>query len=425
MKINFINHACFQIFINDYSLLVDPWFFGKVFNNSWSLLRETNASNLDLSNLKYILVSHEHPDHLNFDTLKSIYNINSKVQFIFPYRDDPTVKKVIEKIGFNFHFIKQNSEKYMLDEKNTVKYFSNDFEGDHTIVFSIDDKVIVNQNDDYTDEKSISIINKEYKKVDILFTQFSLAGYYGNSDDSKSIKKNGHDFHLERVLNYKSKFNAPIVVPFASYVYFCKKTNMYLNNFKVMPNEVYELLGSKTCQLVYFGDEVFFESNQYQNRNIRNLSKLNELFNFENLSFDDTKKIDFKDLTKIIDTKLSEMNFSKKIKAFTNNYNLKNIIRGCYKYYLLCKPIIIKVTDSENFIQIDFIKNKSRVLSSKKEKQIYDFSIPSEELYYMFKFPWGSDTANITATVNYYSKRSFYFFEYLLRYYHVHGAKFF
>ena len=36
-----------RIFINDYSLLVDPWFFGKVFNNSWSLLRETNASNLD------------------------------------------------------------------------------------------------------------------------------------------------------------------------------------------------------------------------------------------------------------------------------------------------------------------------------------------------------------------------------------------
>ena len=40
-KINFINHACFKIQVNNYSILVDPWFTGKVFNNSWKLLKET------------------------------------------------------------------------------------------------------------------------------------------------------------------------------------------------------------------------------------------------------------------------------------------------------------------------------------------------------------------------------------------------
>ena len=55
-KINFINHACFQIHLKDYSILVDPWFSGRVFNDSWQLLKETNLDDIDLSSLKYIII---------------------------------------------------------------------------------------------------------------------------------------------------------------------------------------------------------------------------------------------------------------------------------------------------------------------------------------------------------------------------------
>ena len=72
-----------------------------------------------------------------------IYEIKKDVKIIFPYRKDLLVQRVLEKIGFEFHFIKQNSEKFYIDEKNYVKYFSNNMWGDHTIVFSIDKKIIV------------------------------------------------------------------------------------------------------------------------------------------------------------------------------------------------------------------------------------------------------------------------------------------
>lgn len=422
-KINFINHACFQIHLKDYSILVDPWFSGRVFNDSWQLLKETNLDDLDISNLKYILVSHEHPDHLNFETLKKIYNKKKELIFIFPFRKDETVKNVIEKIGLKFHFIRQNEEKFMLDKNNFVKYFSNEFEGDHTMVFSIEDKIIINQNDDYTDDLSIDRINNEFKKIDILFTQFSLAGYYGNSDDPNSIRKNGHDFHLDRIASYQKKFKAPTVVPFASYVYFCKNTNKYLNNFKVTPKEVFELLGSKICQLVNYGDEVYFDQILYHERNKTNLVKLNSLFNFEKADFIESKSISTHDIISMINQKLSDMSLLKKIKAFISGSSLKMPHKALYKFFILSKPLKIKITDSNEIIQIDFLKNFAK-LSHDKSVNV-DFSIPSEELFYMFKFPWGSDTANITATVNYYSKKSFYFFEYLLKYYHVHGAKFF
>ena len=71
-KVKFINHACIQIFYGEFSILIDPWFDGKVFNNSWKLLKDTDLKNVDFTNLKYIVFSHEHPDHLNFDTLKKM-----------------------------------------------------------------------------------------------------------------------------------------------------------------------------------------------------------------------------------------------------------------------------------------------------------------------------------------------------------------
>ena len=100
---------------------------------------------MELKSLKYIFISHEHPDHLNFDTLKKIYSINNNITCIFPFRKDETVKKVVEKIGFKFKFIKQNEEKFFLNDKDFVKYFSNKDEGDHTIAFSINEKVIINR----------------------------------------------------------------------------------------------------------------------------------------------------------------------------------------------------------------------------------------------------------------------------------------
>jgi len=62
--ITFINHACFKIDDSHGDVLFDPWFSGKVFNNSWSLLRDTEY--IELKNVKYIIITHEHPDHLHW-----------------------------------------------------------------------------------------------------------------------------------------------------------------------------------------------------------------------------------------------------------------------------------------------------------------------------------------------------------------------
>ncbi len=420
-KINFINHACFKIQVNNYSILVDPWFTGKVFNNSWKLLKETNIQDIHLNDLRYIFISHEHPDHLNFETLREIHKIKKDVKIIFPYREDSLVKNVIEKIGFSFHFIKQNTEKFYLDEKNFVKFFSNNPWGDHTIVFSIYDKIILNQNDDYTEKKIINLILNEFKSIDLFFTQFSLAGYYANSDEPKKIKKLGHDYHLNKLKKYTHEFNPKFIIPFASFIYFCKSNNKFLNDFIVKPHEIIKLLGNKKCQLVTYGDEVYFD-NLFNERNKKNLEKLEKLFDVNSkYDFYNSDIIQVNKLKDLVSEKLKKISLKNKINILLNTDNriVRNILNLIKIFYLIL-PIKIYVHDINKILKVNLINNNVSIFEAKKNIK-YHFSVPSEDLLYMFKFPWGADTVNISSTVNHYGKKSIIFFYFLRKNYEFFG----
>jgi metal-dependent hydrolase (beta-lactamase superfamily II) len=100
-KLTFLNHASFSIETDDFITLVDPWYFNRIFNNSWCLLRDTDDSKIDYSKLKYISVSHEHPDHLHWPTLKYIKTkTDNEITIIFPRRTNPNVMDECKK---SFH----------------------------------------------------------------------------------------------------------------------------------------------------------------------------------------------------------------------------------------------------------------------------------------------------------------------------------
>ena len=78
--------------IDNFSVLVDPWYSGKVFNNSWALIKDTDDSKINYNKLKYISISHEHPDHFNIETLKYIRGkTDNKITILFPNRTNPNV----------------------------------------------------------------------------------------------------------------------------------------------------------------------------------------------------------------------------------------------------------------------------------------------------------------------------------------------
>ena len=117
MKIQFINHACFTIEVNNNLLMFDPWFEGKVFNDSWSLIKETNINDIEIKKLKVILISHEHPDHLHWGTLKNIKSkTKQKILVIIPKRNNDNVKQAIQKLGFVVMEIPPNKSLQLFDD---------------------------------------------------------------------------------------------------------------------------------------------------------------------------------------------------------------------------------------------------------------------------------------------------------------------
>jgi L-ascorbate metabolism protein UlaG (beta-lactamase superfamily) len=104
----FLNHASFTIETNEFLLIVDPWYFGRIFNNSWSLLNNTDDRKLNYLKLKYICITHEHPDHLHWPTLKYIKEkTHNEITIIFPRRSNPNVLEKCKELGF-----KEKTEKF-------------------------------------------------------------------------------------------------------------------------------------------------------------------------------------------------------------------------------------------------------------------------------------------------------------------------
>ena len=146
-KIRFINHASFSIEWEKSFILMDPWYTGRIFNDSWSLLQDTDIKEIEgIEKISSIVISHEHPDHLHFPTLKKIRDKfpNNQITLYFPLRKDSSVKNAIEKMGFEFKYL-QPSTPIKINEDLSLCSFPTGH--DSGIVFDLKDKILLNQND--------------------------------------------------------------------------------------------------------------------------------------------------------------------------------------------------------------------------------------------------------------------------------------
>ncbi|MGH7905879.1 MAG: MBL fold metallo-hydrolase [Candidatus Binataceae bacterium] len=72
MKIRLVSHASVIVKCSDVTIWSDPWLLSKAFNDSWSLYPAADFSPSLLDDVRFLWLSHEHPDHLNFPTLASL-----------------------------------------------------------------------------------------------------------------------------------------------------------------------------------------------------------------------------------------------------------------------------------------------------------------------------------------------------------------
>src|SRR5258708_3915914 len=123
VKIHFVGHASVVIECADTAILVDPWLFGKIFHNSWTLMPQPALDESMLRKIDYIWISHEHPDHCHFPTLDSFPGeFKQRVTILFQARDYQKIFAAFRKLGYQRFQLLPHREQVALPMTNARVY---------------------------------------------------------------------------------------------------------------------------------------------------------------------------------------------------------------------------------------------------------------------------------------------------------------
>jgi len=182
MEIEWVNHASFVVSSGRIRLLTDPWIFGRAFNESWDLLVPSKFSIDDFSRITHIWFSHEHPDHFSPPVLSRIPEKTRKaILVLFQQTRDQRVVSFCKKQGFEVtELLDGDSLDIAPDFRVTcqnVPFY------DSWLAIEAEGKCLLNMNDCVvTNPAVMRRIKRRFRHVDVLFQQFSYAGWVANED---------------------------------------------------------------------------------------------------------------------------------------------------------------------------------------------------------------------------------------------------
>ena len=235
---HFLNHSSFVLVRKSTAFLVDPWLQGTAFNDYWRLQSDETSNEKFFSFIKsknidtlFIWLSHEHSDHFSVPFLMSLKKETwiKKITFIMFDFKDGRVKDFVKKQGFKFISIKTGSN-FKIEENFFVR--GGIVNRDSFIRISIDGFNLLNINDcpahSLPEMNHINSFLKDNLKIHMLASQFGYASWLGNQQDVKK-RTNESKGYLNSLVKQVNFFNAEYYLPIASFSYFAKKENFYLN----------------------------------------------------------------------------------------------------------------------------------------------------------------------------------------------------
>jgi hypothetical protein len=248
MKIRFVSHASFSVESGGITLLSDPWLFGKAFNQGWALL--SPAATVPWEKIDYVWISHQHPDHLHFPTLKSIPpQERNRLTMLYQKHASQRIPKVLRGLGY------PNVQELTLNKWTSLRGGVEVMCGsagsmDSWIAVRAEGVNVLNLNDCMIEPAYLAYISKLVGKVTVLLTQFSFANWIGNRADELGEAE-------AKLLEVRQRVNLlkpEVTIPFASFIYFCSQENSWMNGFSITPRRVADL-DLPGVNFMYPGDE--------------------------------------------------------------------------------------------------------------------------------------------------------------------------
>lgn len=385
-KVKLIAHASLLIEVDNKKILTDPWYFATAFNDGWELLPKPKLDNIksDINDVDIIWISHEHPDHFHFPTLRWIAEFIQKDVIIYFQENNSTkIFKALKKLGYNNFVSMPHLNKISITPNVEIACYAHRQLDSSLAIFVKKKFWLLNINDTELNKNDLAIIKKKFDTPTVLYNQFSIAG----SDGIMNNLKSRATFTLDRMKEYHESLNAKITVPFASFIRFSRKDNMYMNDYANSVFDVKKLFQKNNLQIILQAyDGKYLEWNDVSKvpSNALEVDLEGKLF-FTNKVPTKIEDIhDYQIITK------DEVKKAIKERLETWQEKTNKIVWKFFKF----EPIFFKVTDWENQIwKLDLNKNLFFKIHNTDE---FDISIASQPLWQAFKMPFGIQTLGVS-----------------------------
>ncbi|MHC1480955.1 MBL fold metallo-hydrolase [Frateuria aurantia] len=250
--LEFVNHASVLVSNASLGLLTDPWYFGRVFHEGWSLLTETSDAEIKalLHRTDMIWISHEHPDHFSPPFLKRYAELIRQrgIRFLFQTTRDQRVAGFLRAQGFAVQELEEGGVA-TLAPGFSARVVKDDLY-DSALLLEVDGLRVFNLNDCLlsTDE-ALADFRRRHGPCDILLTQFSYAAWKGGPGNM-AWRQRAAQSKLEIMRRQIKHLQPSACIPFASYVRFGNVLNSYMNDAINRPAQVRAALADLATEVV-------------------------------------------------------------------------------------------------------------------------------------------------------------------------------
>ena len=386
-EIKLINHSSVLIKHDEIKLLTDPWYNGSAFNNGWSLLYENSFEEINevLTNLNYIFISHEHPDHFSIKFFKDYERIikQNKIKIIFQKSRDKRVEKFLKKMDFEM-IILEDKEIHQINDKTSISIFKQGHI-DSALLFETEEYVHLNINDcNFLNKELLEIknhISKKNKKI-IIYIQFSYASFRANDEWLKKASL----YKLNNIVNVHKIFNSSLVIPFASFFNFSHSENQHLTKFVNSCSIVTNFLDQNSINHCFLNPDT--DLTDLSNLIMEN--SIQKSINMKSVNFWNDKKanakVNFYEKDPIPIDKENIIIFLSRIKKY-NNLFLMYLIR-LISFKKVFGDLIIRLNGTNDVYLLNFF----RVKKLDNIDNIADISMSSEQFNLLLNQSFGIET---------------------------------
>lgn len=381
MEITLVSHASVVIDAGGTKIWTDPWVVSRAFNNSWSLIGKPAYSPDMLDDVQYLWISHEHPDHFNVPTLKSLpETFKQRVVVLFQQQNSEKIFNALRQFGFQHFQSLPNGRVVPLRNGAEVYCYQASF-GDSCLGVRHGGEVLFNINDAELSASDSRRVLKDLGKVDLVLNQFSLAGYNGYLHYDQVLPTLAKE-KLTRLLNNHRELQAKVTVPFASFVYFSSEDNRFLNGYANSPQTVADWMQAHAApvRFLFLGERAALQALMHADSESarRGLAQWQAMYErLDELEYSADPPVDFGDIQALAQA------FSSSLRQYFPALVLRRV-----------KPLRFYIRDLNVVARFDAASGA--LDATDDSRQAADILVNSQPLAAAFRFPSGFETLAVS-----------------------------